>query len=135
MLQRDLDRGLATEGRASGEHLVEHDAGAVDVGGGRHRLPARLLGRHVPRRADDRGGAAVGAALGQPGDPEIADLDPASIGDEDVGRLDVTVHDVFGVRVLERAAEMLGDLAGAQASRRSAALGAAPPGSRRRLAP
>src|SRR5256885_281380 len=45
--------GLAAEGRAAGQQLVEDDAERVDIGGGADGLgrAARLLGRHVAGRA------------------------------------------------------------------------------------
>jgi hypothetical protein len=57
-----------------------------------------------------RPATAVGASLSKSRNPEVADLDLAAAGDEHVGRLDITVHDVLGVGVLEGAAELLGDV-------------------------
>ena len=42
---------VAGERAPAGQHLVEHDADRVDIGGRRRRLAARLLRRHVRRRA------------------------------------------------------------------------------------
>ena len=42
---------VAPEGPAAGDHLVQHDAQGVDVGGGRHLPAVHLLGRHVGGRA------------------------------------------------------------------------------------
>ena len=108
----DLDGGIAVERRMAGQHLVQHDAGAVQVGGGGDRQPAGLLGRHVSRGAHDRGRPSLGGALGQARDPQVAHLDLAARRDQHVGRLDVAVHDLLGVRMRERAAELLGDFAG-----------------------
>ena len=44
---------VARERAAAGEHLVEHDAEGPDVGALVDGLAARLLGRHVGRRAED----------------------------------------------------------------------------------
>jgi hypothetical protein len=109
VLDRELDGRVPGERRAAGEHLVEHDADAVHVGGGGAHAGARLLGRHVARRADDRGRPPVAAALGQPRHPEVRDLDPAVGRDQDVGRLDVAVDQPAGVRRRQRLRELLGD--------------------------
>ena len=55
----DLDRRAPGEGRVAGEHLVQHDAEAVDVGGGCGGVAAGLLGGHVARRPDDRAAESV----------------------------------------------------------------------------
>ena len=81
-------------GGSPGEHLVEHDAGAVDVGRGRRRArraPARAPCTAASRRSSPT--APSRAALGEPRDAEVADLDPSRRGDQDVGRLDVAVDD------------------------------------------
>ncbi|MPN29585.1 hypothetical protein SDC9_177038 [bioreactor metagenome] len=50
MLQRDGDRRFPVKGHLACQHLIEHDANAVQVTGyGRH-LALRLLGRKVMHR-------------------------------------------------------------------------------------
>ena len=107
--QRKFDDGLGLERWVPGEHLVEHDARAIDVGRGAAELAVSLLGRHVPGRADDRRGT-VAVAVEQSGDPEVADFHLTVGGDQHVGGLDVAVHDPPGVRGGERPGELLGDL-------------------------
>ena len=75
-----LDRGLALERRAAGQHLVEDRPQGVDVGG-RPDVPgmaAGLLGRHVAGRAHDLAGLGLPAVRLQPlGQPEVGDLGDA----------------------------------------------------------
>ena len=94
---------LSPERRPSGEHLIEEGAERVDVRGGpdRSRLPDHLLGGHVARSPDP------GTAQGQgrlsvevPRQPEIGDLGRAVGGEQDVGRLQIAVHDPAPVRHL-----------------------------------
>ena len=64
-LQGDDEGRVAVEGERARDHLVEHDAERVDVGGGGDGLAFQLFGRDVGGRADDvarigeRGQAAV----------------------------------------------------------------------------
>ncbi len=97
------------ERRLPGEHLVQHDADRVHVRCGARGPAASLLGRHVPRGADDCRGAAVSAALGQPGHAEVGDLDPAVGRDQHVRRLDVAMNDALRVGRSQRTAELLRD--------------------------
>jgi hypothetical protein len=85
-------RHAALERAFAGEHLIEYDAGRIDVGPGIDRLAHELLGRHVGGRAHD--GARLGhAAAFDAGDAEIGDLHLPFPGEHDVGRLDVAVDD------------------------------------------
>ena len=73
----------------------------VEVGGRPDDLAARLLGREVLRRADDR--ADLGHLRGAgAGDAEVGDLEPAVGRDDDVVRLDVAVHDAVVVGEAQR---------------------------------
>ena len=42
----------------------------------------------------------------EPAEPEVAELDDALGCDEDVGRLDISVHDSLGVHVLQGRAQL-----------------------------
>ena len=108
---------LPVKGGRPGRHLVEHRAAREDVRPGVEGLAARLLGGHVRDRADRRAGArevrlghggrhgAVARAgadgLRALGQAEVEELRLAAPGHEDVGGLDVPVHDAAGVRGLE----------------------------------
>jgi hypothetical protein len=104
-----LDRGLALVRLGAGEQLVGHHADRVDVGAGVAGALGDQLGGEVGDGADEhpagRGVLGVGAdGLGQ---PEVGDLDPAVVGDEDVLGLDVAVHDPGAVRGGERGDDRL----------------------------
>src|SRR5262249_34841227 len=73
------------------QELVGNDAHGVDVAARIDIGAEELFGRHVAGRAHDL------AYLGQGGridasNPEIADLDAAVVVQEEVGRLDITMH-------------------------------------------
>lgn len=63
------------------------DAEGPDVGGDGVGLPRDALGRHVVRGADE--GVCVAASAEFAGDAEVAELDGAGAGEEDVGGFDV----------------------------------------------
>ena len=100
VLHRDRDRRVALERHAAREHLVEHDAERVDVGLRADAAPARLLGREVLGRADDRADLGHLRVAGVR-DAEIGDLDAPVVADEHVVRLDVAVHHAVLVRVAQ----------------------------------
>ena len=58
---------------------------------------ARDLGREVRRRPGDHAGLGEGRIRGDPGDAEVGELHLPGPVDQDVGRLDVAVHDPRGV--------------------------------------
>ena len=97
VLHRDLDRLLARERDGAREHLVEHDADRVEIGGGADRAAARLLGGEVLGRADDRSDLGHLAGAGAR-DAEVGDLAAAILADEHVVRLDVAMDDAVAVR-------------------------------------
>ena len=89
-------------------HLGQQDAGREDVGPRVERLAARLLRRHVGRRARHRAPALGGQRLG---DAEVHHHDAAGAGEHHVLGLDVAVHQARGVDRLEAGQELRGDLA------------------------
>ncbi len=101
-----LERGMP------GEELVEHRAEAVDVGARVHRVAAQLLGRGVRHRAEK---LPVQRQLQGAGDladvdqPEIDDLEDVAarhvLVADDVGRLEIAVHDAGVMRELQGAAQ------------------------------
>ncbi len=113
VLHGDLDRRVARERHLAGEHLVENDAGRVEVGRRGHRRPARLLRREVLRGAHDRAGLGhLRGALAR--DAEVGHLQPRLVRlhllicrDEHVVRLDVAVDDPVPVREAERLEQLL----------------------------
>jgi hypothetical protein len=101
----------AGERRLAGEHLVEHAAERVDVGGRPDLVPRRLLGGHVHRRPDRHARLRellTGGIVGRARDAEVGD-ERVLAREEDVLRLDVAVDDPLLVRVVERAADLEGD--------------------------
>ena len=107
MLRDHRDDVVAHERRPAGDHLVQHGTERVEVGHGVRVLAERLLRRHVRRGADDQPRLRDAAPVHAEGEAEVAELRHAVLGEEDVGGLQVAVHDAARVRVLER----LGDAA------------------------
>ena len=108
VLHRHGDLVLAVERHVAGEHLEEHDAQRVDVGLRPDRVPERLLGRDVVRRAEHPAVGRQPVLVERAGDPEVRDLRRALDVDEDVLRLDVAVHDVARMRCIERPRDLDG---------------------------
>ena len=86
---------VAAERRMPGEHLVQHDAGGVDVAAGVGAAALELLGGQVGDGADEdaAGLAGLPGADDGPRQPEVGDLDDAVDADQHVLGLDVAVHD------------------------------------------
>jgi hypothetical protein len=100
------------EERPAEEALAEDAAEGEDVGAGRHRpIAARLLGRHVGRRADHVAGPReIGERPPGVHHAEVDQLDPldGAALEEDVGRLDVAVHQPARVKLGQRRGHLLG---------------------------
>ena len=96
----------ALERQLPGEQSVEHDANRVEIGSAVDLAAEDLLGRHVRGRAHHV--AALREVLGaqHARDPEVHDLDDPHLGDHQVGRLQVAVHDAGAVRVRERVEDL-----------------------------
>jgi hypothetical protein len=113
------DRVDVVEGRDAAEDLVKDDAERPEVRAVIHvSRAAGLLGRHVQRRADQASSARQGAdllhVLGHDlGDAEIHELHHAlavvALGEEEVRRLDIAMHDPGGVRLLQPSASLRHD--------------------------
>ena len=97
VLEGDGHRALAGERHPPGEHLVEHHADRVDVRGGIHVLPLRLLRREVLGGAHDRPGLGHLRGTGT-GDAEVRDLQRVIGRDDHVVGLEVAVHHAPAVR-------------------------------------
>ena len=114
VLVGDGDGRVALEGRAARQQLEENDAGRIQVGASVNGLAASLLGGEV------LGGAHDGVRLRHRGlrvrqgarDAKVHDLDLAVRRQHDVARLDVAVHQVVRVRVLEGGQDARHDLDG-----------------------
>ena len=72
LVEEPLDR-FAGDGLGAGEHLEQHDAERVDIGGFGDLLAEHLLGRHVIRRSERKSGLGHRQAFGF-GDAEIHQL-------------------------------------------------------------
>ncbi len=88
------DHGVvALERLAPDQSLVEDHPEGVEVGEGRRRVAAQLLGGEVGGGADELAGAGeVGAHLEALGDAEVGDLGRPLAREQDVARLHVAVH-------------------------------------------
>ena len=109
---RDHQHVVTLEGRLTHQHFVEHDPQRPDVGPVIDLLAARLFRRHVGHRADRRAGLRHALGPRQLGQPEVEDLHHAARGDEQIGGLDVPMHDAGAVRLSQPLADLRGDVDG-----------------------
>ena len=92
----------------AGRHLVEHDPERVDVRPRVNRFTTHLLGCHVRERSLEpalrprRRLVDVGGGARQLRQAEVQYFHPALGRDDDVGGLEIAVHDAALVRLLER---------------------------------
>jgi hypothetical protein len=104
------------EWRLTANHLEEDDAQGVEIRARVEGLALRLLGRHVPRRSEDRarlrlhGIELAGLVVEHLGDAEVEDLENLAgfarrshFGEEQIVGLEIAVNDAFGVRLGQRA--------------------------------
>jgi hypothetical protein len=108
VLVDDGPRRVGAEGQVAAEHAVEDNAQRIDVGPAVHRLPLGLLGRGIVGRADKTGQGEVRRRLGA-GDPKVQHADGAVGQDHDVARLDVAVHHLIVVGVVQSQRHLAGD--------------------------
>jgi hypothetical protein len=85
-------------------------------------VAGRLLGREVLHGAHDLTGRGQRHLVGDAGDAEVGDLDPAVGGDEEVSGLDVAVHEAGRVRGLQGGGGLRDDVEGLVGGQRSLAL-------------
>ncbi len=99
VLVGDLDRRLAFVRLAAGEQLVEHHAGGIHVRAGVGATVDHELRRHVGDGADQdaAGGRVLGLGADRLRQPEVGDLDPPVVRDEDVLGLDVAMDQAGAV--------------------------------------
>ena len=96
------DGGVGRERHLAGDRLHQHQGQRVDVGPAVDGRPAHLLGRRVAGGAQHGADGLGPGRLGQgPGQPEVADAQPALVVEEEVGGLDVAVDEPPPVGVVE----------------------------------
>ena len=104
------DRGVGHRGHGAGDRLDEHDRERVEIGAAVERRARRLLRRRVSRGTDHRAGRFGPTRLGERArQAEVGDPQDAVLVEEEVGRLDVAVHEPSHVRVLERRGDLAAD--------------------------
>lgn len=93
----DCLRMLPPKRKLSRNHLVEHHAQRPDVRPQVHGLGGCLLRRHVGNRAQSGPGAGKSVLAHKLRETEVDDLDSFARGDHEIGRLDVSMHDLVSM--------------------------------------
>jgi len=107
---------IALEGCVSHEHLEEHDAERVDIGGfGEFAIATALFGGHVEGSANDVASAReVVGVLCEASDAKVEDFDgftAFSVEEEDIFWFEIAVDDAGIVGDSEGFADLFGDIA------------------------
>src|SRR5580693_8636580 len=121
----DYSRTVAAKGQCTGRHFVEHDSKGKKIGSSIQFLGQNLLRRHISdcsQRAARAGEILLGDNCGSGSNADIVWLERdlrqtevqnfgvTSLGDEDVGRLNVTVNDALPMSCVECVGNFNSDL-------------------------
>lgn len=82
------------------QELIEDNPGGEEVRAVIRRRSLALLGRHIAGRPQHCAGEGQGGGV-DPGDPEIGHLDVPLLAIEDVSRLDIPMHHVLAMRIVQ----------------------------------
>ena len=111
--QRRRDGGVPDEGNGAGEHLIQGDAGGIDIALRGHGQTLGLLRGDVVDGADHvLAGEGHGAGGDLPGDAEVGQLRLAPVGDDHVLRLYVPMDDPMGMSIGEGVQDLAADADG-----------------------
>ena len=111
MLDGHRHGAVTLKGQAAREHLIEHDAGRVDIGPGVDMLAPGLLGRNVMHGAQGILRQGLSGIL-QAGDTEIGHLYTAVPQDHDILRLNIPVDDAAAMGMLQGAHDLHDEVQG-----------------------
>src|SRR5204863_5445321 len=106
LLRGEVGDRVESVRRATGQQLVENRAERIEVRRCGRVLPGDLLGREVRRGAEDRAHLRVPRGLGGARDAEVGDLQYVVVAQQEIARLDVSVHESAVVRVLQTRARL-----------------------------
>ena len=98
----DLLKGVTRKRRLAGQRLIEHTRQRVDVGARVGRAALEPLGCHVGPGPDGRAGARQAGLPGGVRDPEIDQIRKVVVVEQNVGRLDIPMHQPDLVRGVQR---------------------------------
>ena len=102
MTEEDCHGRAPAEGRHARQALVQNASERVDVSRAANGSPLDLLRSRVIDRAREAAGPGE-LVLGEtPAQTEVGEIRPTRVVDEEVGGLDVSVHEPFRVRGIER---------------------------------
>ena len=110
VFERDRDGRLARVRQLAGDHLIDHDAKRIEIGGFIDLEALRLFGRNIVDAAHDHAGLrdAAGIFGDCAGNTKVRELHHIVFGDQDVGGLDVAVEDTLPMRVGKAACNLRG---------------------------
>ncbi len=100
-------------GSPAGQALIEHACQRVDVGTGLDLSGVEALGGHVGPRADGGVGRCQRGVAGGAGDAEVDEIGEVVLGQQDVGRFDVAVHQSGLVGAVQCRGDLFDDVHGA----------------------
>ena len=89
-------------GRSAGETFDEHRAERVDVSGRPDSLALDVLGRDVVDGSQELAAAGEAGRAEEPAQAEVRQVDVLVLVDENVGRLDIAVHEPAPMGGVER---------------------------------
>jgi len=91
------------------DHFIQEDAQRIEIGTTVKFGPARLLGRHVFRCANDLSGGGNGRLIQCCRDAEIGQFGLAALIDQHIGRFEIAMDDAMGMGVRQGGGQLVSD--------------------------